>query len=323
LPGGGSDVAARIVTVHPSTLDDDFVGYGHKDYAFSLAEFGRPVLLPLSEGWILQRRIGRTEFYDAMGPYPMFFCRDWSRLGDDLAALTTDLVSVVLVADPFARQSVDRLEGTFDHVVRFKDHYVAELSERPERFVRPSHQAHARRALRSLRVEAYERPWEYIDDWVRLYANLTARHSISGLRAFSRTAFETQLKTPGLVMFGASVDDEIVGLDLWFVQGDVAYGHLAAFSDLGYELRASYATKWTMLDYFMGRVSWVDLTGSSGVTVGEMDGLALFKSGWSTTTKPVYLCERILQPETYEALAEQRASSAGTYFPAYRSGEFG
>jgi hypothetical protein len=322
LPGGGSEVAARIVTAHPRTLDDDFVGYGHKDYAFSLAEFGNPLLLPKSEGWILQRGIGRTGFCDAMGPYPMFLCRDWSRLDEDLAALASDLVSVVLVADPFAPQRVEQLEATFDHVVRFKDHYVAELNARPEEFVRPSHQAHARRALRSLRVEVYERPSEYLDDWVRLYANLTARHSISGLRAFSRAAFEQQLKTPGLVMFGASADDEIVGLDLWYVQGDVAYGHLAAFSDLGYELRASYATKWTMLHSFMGRVSWVNLTGSAGVPVGEMDGLAQFKSGWSTTTKPVYLCERILQPDTYEALAENRATSPGGYFPAYRSGEF-
>jgi len=306
-----------------TTFDDDLTGYGHKDYASSLAEFGSPLLLPLSGGWLLQRRIGRTEFFDAMGPYPMFFCRDWSRLDEDLLGLASDLVSVVLVADPFVHQNGANFEKTFDRVVRFKDHYVAELSKPPEAFVRPSHRAHARRALRSLEVDVYERPWEHIDDWVRLYANLTCRHSISGLRAFSRPAFEKQLKTPGLVMFGATVGDEIVGLDLWFVHGDVAHGHLAAFSDLGYELQASYATKWTMLNYFMGRVSWVNLTGSSGISVDEKDGLAKFKSGWSTTTKTVYLCERILQPETYETLAGERQTSTEGYFPAYRSGEFG
>jgi hypothetical protein len=323
LPGGGTEVVARIVMARQRTLDDNLTGYGHKDYASSLAEFGSPLLLPLSGGWLLQRRIGRTDFSDAMGPYPMFFCRDWSRLGEDLSCLATDLVSVVLVADPFARQSGDDFEKTFDHVVRFKDHYVAELNQPPEGFVRPSHRAHARRALRSLHVDVYERPWEYIDDWVRLYANLTSRHSISGLRAFSRPAFEKQLKTPGLVMFGATAGDEIVGLDLWFVQGEVAYGHLAAFSDLGYDLRASYATKWTMLNYFMGRVSWVNLTGSAGISHGEMDGLAKFKSGWSTTTRAVYLCERILQPETYATLAGAEPTSKEGYLPAYRSGEFG
>ncbi len=168
-----------------------------------------------------------------------------------------------------------------------------------------------------------QRPWEHIDDWVRLYANLTRRHSISGLRSFSRLAFEKQLKTPGLVMFRATAGNETVGLDLWFVQGDVAYGHLAAFSDRGYKLRASYATKWTMLNYFMGRVKWVDLAGSSGLSVDEMDGLAKFKSGWSTTTKPAYLCERILRPDVYEALTCERPTSTEGYFPSYRSGEYG
>lgn len=309
--------------VRHRTLDVDFTGYVHKDYAASLAEFGSPLQLPLSGGWLLQRRIERTEFFDAMGPYPIFCCRDWSRLDEDLSGLATDLVSVVLVADPFARHSGDQFEKTFDHVVRFKDHFVAELNQPPEAFVRPSHRAHARRALRSLGVDVYERPWEHIDDWVRLYANLTSRHSISGLRAFSRQAFEKQLKTPGLVMFGATAGDEIVGLDLWFVQGDVAHGHLAAFSDLGYELRASYATKWTMLNYFWGRVSWVNLLGSPGISDGEMDGLAKFKSGWSTTTKAVYLCERILQPEVYETLSAERPTTIEGYLPAYRSGEFG
>ena len=304
-------------------LDDDVTGYGHEDYASSLAEFGNPLWLPLSGGWLLQRRIERTQFFDAMGPYPMFFCRDWSRLDEDLSGLATELVSVVVVADPFARQSRDNLEKTFDRVVRFKDHYVAELNQPPELFVRPSHRAHSRRALRSLEVDVHERPWEHIDDWVRLYANLTRRHSISGLRSFSRLAFEKQLKTPGLVMFRATAGSEIVGLDLWFVQGDVAYGHLAAFSDLGYGLRASYATKWTMLNYFMGRVKWVDLAGSSGISVNEMDGLAKFKSGWSTTTNAAYLCERILRPDVYEALAGRRPTSTEGYFPAYRAGEFG
>ena len=304
-------------------LDDDRTGYGHQDYASSLAEFGTPLRLPLSGGWLLRRRIEGTTFFDAMGPYPMFFCRDWSRLDADLSALATELVSVVVVPDPFALQSAGNLEKTFDHVVRFKDHYVAELTQPPERFVRSSHRAHSRRALRSLEVDVCERPWEHIDDWVRLYANLTRRHSISGLRSFSRPAFEKQLRTPGLVMFRATAGDEIVGLDLWFVQGDVAYGHLAAFSDLGYTLRASYATKWTMLHSFMGRVKWVDLTGSSGLAVDEMDGLARFKSGWSTTTKPAYLCERILQPDVYAALAAARPTSREGYFPAYRTGEFG
>ena len=181
-----------------------------------------------------------------------------------------------------------------------------------------------------------EQPSELLDEWERLFANLVSRHAITGLRAFSRAAFEAQLRVPGLVMFKASIDGEVVGLDLWYVQGDVAYGHLVAFSDRGYDEGASYATKWTMLEYFAGTcvsepqipgsdthkgvVRWVDLAGTAGDGDSD-DGLAQFKAGWSTGTKPVYLCGRILQHDVYDGLTRRGGGGATPYFPAYRDGE--
>jgi hypothetical protein len=251
----------------------------------------------------------------------LFFCRDWDRLGDDLSALAPDLVSVVVVTDPFAEVDAPTLTGCFDRVVPFKKHYVAELDRPPKLLVRPSHCRQARRALRSVSVEVCEHPWDHLDDWQRLFANLVRRHSISGLRAFSRQAFAEQLRIAGMVMFAASVGDEVVGLDLWYVQGDVAYGHLAAFSDVGYEVSASYATKWSMLNYFSGKVRWVDLSGAPG-RVGETnDGLTAFKRGWSTGTRPVYLCWRILQPERYDEISRRNRMGITSYFPAYRQCE--
>jgi hypothetical protein len=300
----------------------DATGYGHAGYAASLSEFGRPLHLERSDGWILQRGIKDTLYSDAMGPYPLFFCRDWSRLGDDLSDLAGDLVSLTVITDPFADADEARLATCFDRVVRFKEHYVAELDRPPELFVRSSHRANARRALRSVTVDVCEHPSEHLEDWLRLFANLSRRHSITGMRAFSRQAFERQLRIPGLVMFQASVGSAVVGLDLWYVQGDVAYGHLAAFSDLGYKLGAAYATKWTMLSYFSGKVHWVDLMGTAGSSGQRDDGLAAFKRGWSTGTRPAYLCGRILQPDAYEMLSRRNAAGATPYFPAYRDGEF-
>jgi hypothetical protein len=311
----------EIVTASAATRGYESAGYAHADYAASLAEFAQPLHLERSDGWLLRRAIKGTPYCDAMGPYPLFFCRNWGQLGEDLSGLTSDLVSVVLVTDPFADVDAVSLSGRFDRVVRFKEHYVAELDQPREKFVRTSHRATARRALRSVAVEVCERPWDHLDDWLRLFANLSRRHSISGLRAFSRQAFETQLRIPGLVMFQASAGDEVVGLDLWYVQGDAAYGHLAAFSELGYKLRASYATKWTMLGYFSGRVRRVDLTGPVGRSVSRSEGLAAFKSGWSTATRPVYLCGRILQPDLYEELSRRQRAATTDYFPAYRDGE--
>jgi hypothetical protein len=303
-------------------MNDNAAGYTHPDYVASLAEFGEPLHLPGSGGWLLRRRIGASDLCDAMGPYPLFFCRDWNRLGSDLAALADELVSVVVVTDPFAGCTEDVLSVTFDRVLRFKDHFVVALDRPPEAFVRKSHQAHARRALQSVEVDVCASPSDHLADWLRLFGTLSNRHAISGLRAFSPHAFEQQLTLPGLVMFRARAGDDVVGLDLWYVHNDVAYGHLAAFSDIGYTLRASYATKWTMLHYFWQRVRWVDLAGSAGATVEDGDGLAAFKRGWSTGTKPVFLCERVLQPEHYAALTAAASHSDPSYCPAYRAGEF-
>jgi len=256
-----------------------------------------------------------------MGPYPVFCCADWSVLADDVAQLAGELVSVTLVTDPFGEVDPATLHAGFDRVVRFKDHYVAELDRPPEQFVATSHRRGARRALRAVDVAVCEHPADHLEIWLELFANLSRRHAITGLRAYSRQAFEAQLRIPGLVMFQASVGDEVVGLDLWYQQGEVAYGHVAAFSDVGYQLRASYATKWTMLRYFYERVRWVDLTGTAGASDDHDSGLAQFKAGWSTETKPVYLCGRILQPARYEDLTRQRGARETNYFPAYRQGE--
>ena len=172
--------------------------------------------LPRSDGWLLKREIRGTTDHDAMGPYPRFFCHDWSALAADLTDLARDAVSVVLVTEPFASARHVDLERAFDSAIQFKDHFVAELDQPPEAFVTASHRARARRALRAVRVDLYEQPIQRLDDWVRLYATLVERHSITGLRAFSRDAFARQLSVPGLVMFRAMAGDEVVGLDLWY-----------------------------------------------------------------------------------------------------------
>jgi hypothetical protein len=309
------------MTVDASTGRCGPVGYAHADYPASLSEFGDPLPLPRCGGWLLSRRIPDSEWRDAMGPYPLFCCRDWGQIGADLEDLGSEIVSVVLVTDPFAGTDAGQLHETFEHVVRFKDHYVVDLDQDPHSFVSSSHRARARRALRSVDVQVSDRPWDLLGDWQRLFETLCLRHAITGIRAFSPGAFERQLRIDGLVMFVASTRQEVIGLDLWYVDHEVAYGHLAAFSDLGYELGASYATKWTILEYFKGRVRWIDLMGTPGRSNATDDGLAAFKSGWSTGTRPTYLCGRVLMPEAYDELTSRRGLASSDYFPAYRDGE--
>jgi hypothetical protein len=67
--------------------DDEATGYSHPAYAASLSEFGAPLELPRSGGWLLRRAIPGSDACDAMGPYPLFACRSPAGLAEDLREL--------------------------------------------------------------------------------------------------------------------------------------------------------------------------------------------------------------------------------------------
>jgi hypothetical protein len=78
---------------------------------------------------------------------------DWGGPSEDLSHLAPDLVSAVMVTDPFGDVDFATLDHCFDRVGRFKKHDVAELDRPPELFVSTSHRRSARRALRTVAVE--------------------------------------------------------------------------------------------------------------------------------------------------------------------------
>ena len=104
-------------------------GYLSPLYAMSLAEFGRPVYLARSSGWLLRRPIPESAEHDAIGCYPLFNCLDWSSLGADLDELAALSVAVALVVDPFAQVDAAELHSRFPDVCRpFKEHAVVDFS---------------------------------------------------------------------------------------------------------------------------------------------------------------------------------------------------
>jgi hypothetical protein len=299
------------------------VGYYHPDYAGSFAEFGRPRELPHCGGWVLERAIPGHSQRDAMGCYPLFACRDWSRLKNDLEELT-DLVCVSLVTDPFGAWTVEQLHECFpDRVLPFKEHYVLDLRGGVRRFIRGRTLTYARAALRTLRVEVCDTPADFLEDWLCLYQYLIERHQLSGIHAFSRRSFARQMTVPGFVMFRARLQRMVVGMLSWYVQGEVGYAHLLGMSPAGYELRAAYALYWSAIQHFAGRLRWLDLGGVPGITGEEQEGLARFKRGWSSGTRPAYFCGRILDRDRYERIVRAAGPPPDGYFPAYRAGEFG
>jgi Acetyltransferase (GNAT) domain len=298
------------------------VGYLHPEYAASLAEFGTPLLLPNSKGWILKRPISNSPYHDAMGPYPIFVCRDWSQLHTDLDDIR-DLVCLFVVTDPFGEFDVEYLRDCFPGVMTpFKQHFVTDLSQPLESFVHPHHLRNARKALRQIDVEHCSEPREFLDDWINLYQTLIDRHAITGIAAFSRASFARQLSVPGINVFRASENGAAVGMLLWYEQGDRAYYHLGAYSERGYEVGASFALFEYSLRHFCSRqLKWLNL--GAGPGTGNSDsGLARFKQGWSNGLRTVYFCGKIFAREKYQQLVAETNTQSAEYFPAYRSGEF-
>jgi hypothetical protein len=260
-----------------------------------------------------------------MGCYPLFVCGNWAELHLDLEAVAAaDLVSVALVTDPFGDYDEAYLRECFPDLVRpFKDHFVTDLRRPVRQIVSKHHRYYARRALKQVVVTRCPEPMQFLDEWVALYATLIERHQFRGIKAFSRAAFSSQLSLPGLVLFQATFQGSTVGAHLWYVQGEVAYSHLAAFSPLGYELMVSYGLYWSALSYFVDRVRWLQLGAGAGISRRGTDGLRQFKQGWATGTRIAYLCGRIFDHESYEEIVRARGVGATEYFPAYRKGEFG
>jgi hypothetical protein len=251
----------------------------------------------------------------------LFSCQDWSQLSADVDELAGELLTLSLVADPFGAPDATELARSFDTVLPFKQHYVTELDRPVEAIASAHHRKYARRALRNLLIEQCPTPLHYLDEWVELYAGLSAAHRLSGLRAFSRRAFQQQLAMNGLVMFRASRDGHTAGIHLWLQRGDVAYGHLGATNDAGYALAAAYGLYWRAIEWFCGSVQWLHLGGSAGVRGPVADGLAAFKSGWATDTRTAYWCGRCFDRVQYDELVRARNLDAGGFFPAYRAGE--
>jgi hypothetical protein len=110
---------------------------------------------------------------------------------------------------------------------------------------------------------------------------------------------------------------------LWFVQGDVGYYHLGAYSPPGYEMRASFALFQFAIEYFsVSGLRWLSIGAGAGVGSGETDGLTRFKKGWSTGTRTAYFCGRIFDNVKYQEIVSTKDIPATDYFPAYRLGEF-
>lgn len=278
--------------------------------------------LPRSGAWFLKRPVPGCDWFDAMGCYPYLVCQDWSELEHDLDALQGQVVSFAAAPDPFGAYTVDGLKRAFrDVTVHVKDHYVADLTQPLTSIVSTHHRKSAERALRRLEVQCYSEASGIFEEVASLFEKTARRLRLQGIRAFTRESIAQQLALPGCFASIARHDGIPVAAHMQLVHAGTAYAHLAGADERANALGASYALYYSEIQYFMGKVQWLDWGGDAGVG-GQQTGLGRFKRGWSNLTKPAYFCGRILEPQRYEAIVHARDREQTSYFPAYRAGEF-
>jgi len=301
-------------------FDAEQTGYRHPDYARSLSQWGEPLKLRNSKGWLLKKKIPNSKLHDLSGCYPIFSCSNWDGLIHDLNEIGKEFVTISLVLDPFGKYHIEKLQKYFtDTMFPFKKHYVVDLSLPVEAYISQHHLRNSKKALKTVQVKECKPACAYLEDWLRLYQTLIQKHKISGIQAFSRQSFAIQLQVPGIVAFRACHGDTTLGMLLWYIQGDVAYYHLGAFSPEGYKLRASFALFMNSILFFQNKgLRWLNLGGVAGYSNNETSGLARFKRGWSTGTKSSYFCGRVLNPRLYQRLCSGTDNSH-KFFPLYRA----
>ena len=298
-------------------------GYHHREYAFALSDFGEPISLPQSGGWLLQRSVPGSNYRDAMGCYPFFACNRWDDLFGDLRERKDQWIATWLVTDPFADVEVRKLHSYFNDVCfLFKEHSIVDLSMDRNDTVSRHHQRYARKALKCIDIRTPASPAACLEEWTELYGNLIRKHGIKGISCFSKWSFAHQLKVPGCVVFQAICKERVIAMQIWYQYNDRAYYHLGASSDEGYKRYAAFGLFWKAIGYFKKQgLQWLSLGAGAGTRSNVDNGLARFKKGWSNAVRPVYFCGIIMDPKRYAWLCQRQEKVNNPYFPAYRAGE--
>jgi hypothetical protein len=288
--------------------------YASEAYAKAFYGLAEPVACLAWDNFVLKRPIPGTDLFDALGSYPLAVLPgDPTTLSAGIEALRAQgLVSVVLVADALCAPTRKVLEGVFDLVRPFKTHYLHDYTSTF------AYGRHHRYEVRRSRAVCEVRGVDYAankDVWEKLYSELVARHSVSGVQRFSAHYFDALGQVPGLHALAAFFDDRIVAMHLFFEHDGIAYSHLAASDVDGYRVRGAYALNAFAIEYFRG-LKLLDFGAGAGTSDDPSDGLAKFKRGFANRTEIFYLCGKVLDPKSYQALSQGKEDAA--YFPAYR-----
>lgn len=284
------------------------------DEAYAKALAGREAVIAVPAwGSNLIRRPIDGALQDAIGVYPLQVFARGADIPAGLAQLAGEgLISAVLVPDPLLSPAGD-MARHFEICRPFKAHYLIDTacgSFAPSRH----HAQELRRAARRCRVERVALS-DHLNSWKALYAGLVARRAVTGAADFAPAYFDALGADPAMQAFAAYVDDEIVGMAIWFAAEGVVYYHLSAVSELGYHNGAAYGLVAAAVEHFAGQ-GVIHLGGGAGAGDGA-DGLAAFKRGFANAEVMAHICGAVLDRAAYDRLSAGHAETG--FFPAYRT----
>lgn len=295
------------------TKDQSGQGYRSASYRAALGHLGRVLPLGKTGGFVVSRPIPDSDLGDLMGPYPVLSCTDWDALGDAVAGLACH-VSLTCVTDPFCPLDEADLQAIFDRVVPLHSHYVIDL-------MAPGPMSkHHRKKLRKaaqVRIEHRAPVPEDLPAWTALYEGLAEKHGIDDMRRFDAASFAHQLSVPGAQIVLAWEGETLLGADLYYLDGDVAYAHLSAYAARGYDLSVSYTMMGYAIEALADQVRYIDLGGAP--MAANAGGISHFKRGWTDQTRTAFLCGKVLDRTAFDRLS---VGLLDGYFPPYRAGEF-
>jgi transposase-like protein len=262
-------------------------------YSRALEEPGvQPLYVEGWETYVLVRQ-GRGGARQAIGVRPIAALNPNCDVRAGLDALQgAGIVSISLSTDPMWSPEASVLREAFDSCRAFREHYL--VDREAEVKIRKRHRNRINQALRVGEVREISLA-EHLERWLELYQLNVDSRQIA--QPFSPAYFERLASIAGLRALAVFIADEIVNMTLWFRHEDTFYFHDGASSETGFENSAAYAAFAHVIEE-AADCRYVLLGGSSGFRDERLDGLAVFKRGFSNGSAVSYLCSaRLNKPD--------------------------
>ncbi|MCS6893084.1 MAG: GNAT family N-acetyltransferase [Deltaproteobacteria bacterium] len=297
------------------------MSYGSFEYAKCFDQLGEVVSLENSGVHCLKLSNHYTPHLDLSYCYPFIYIFNLSGLIEDLKK-QINYQCFYGVLNPWITVIEEHEIQFFDVFIEYKDHYYCDLGQ-PDIWSRisVSHRRLIKKALKKIDVKISD-PESVRDAWPDLYNNLIRRKNISGFTCFSKNILQKFLYVPGAKIFSAYRDQNLIGLVIFYISDPYVFYHLAAYSDEGYELSASYGIFWEAIQYF--RLHGLRLFHLGGAPDGGVGlGLLQFKKGFASGVRKAYFVGKVLDQDQFrQTLIASESFGVRDFFPPYRKSAF-